>query len=251
MTDVTAADMALSLVQFAFAVASIVGLSNAMSAVVNNVWRPQRFLWCLTGVGFVLFGTLPEWPRETPFLPSGEVAQAHAWFTLINFTIAACIVVSVYLIAVHWQVLRSAWPRTAKRSGVKAILDFSRLMPVAIIISYVILLIITLSMQRVWALNRDPLVIWLVVLLATLALFVGPLRMRQAVGALAAGVTLCLVGFNLWELCKSEAGVLSWALRTGVLPGMYLAIVGALLLGFASLAGGGYLPRSKSAKPRR
>lgn len=194
---------------------------------------PYRLKSGVLGTTLILFGTLPAWLSETPLLPLPETTTWEPIFMLLNLAIAALVVTAVILLFRRREASRQLF------SVVGRPLDKGKKpFPwVAIIagISYVAILVLTLSMKRVWALNRDPLVIWLLVTgCATLLFAEKTSRIAKSVYAVSAVLTLGIVGYNLWGICCTTAGSISWALQSGVLPGMYLTIVGSIvmLLGF-------------------
>jgi len=190
---------------------------------------PYRLRSGVLGTALILFGTLPRWPSETALLPRPETTVWEPAFMLLNLAVAAVIVTTVIMLIRHGQtsgelLIGAAKPVSKGRKPLPWL-------AITAGISYVAIFVLTVSMKRVWALNRDPLIIWLLAGGCAALLFAEQTsRVAKLVYATSAGLILALLAYNLWLLCATSAGSISWALQTGVLPGMYLTVVGSIVI---------------------
>ena len=203
------------------------GLLRELAA--RSLVSPQQLRYGLAAVAFGLLGTLPEWATKTSLLPTPPDQLGDAIAMCLNFTALAALVLVVVLSAGRRSATKTVHvPPGARGSGRDTM---ATLVAVGLLLSYVVIVVQGFGMTRVWAQNRDTLFLWLILLVAN-ALILSPhwSRARRAALLLIGGAAAATAGWNLWHLFSSEAGVVTWALKTGVLQGMYLCIASGLML---------------------
>lgn len=196
-------------------------VSECSNSRLLSTW----LLLALIGVVLILLGPIPEWASYTGLL-SGMGGFGDLLARFFNFILRFFLI----LIGVPVATIALITGRPKTRESLS-------LMTIAVEIILVVFIaaiagfIFFESPRRVWAGNQDAPLTWTLGVIAYIVAVMGIDSVRAGRVLVPLGVALAVLGWiNLLDLVVCPAGCRAWALKTGVVFGVYAVVIGGALL---------------------